>query len=455
MSSQDKILIGKGTSPVYLLPRMASRHGLIAGADETEKTATLKVLAEAFSGMGVPVFLADTKGGLAGLAESFPVQFWDLFGQYGHPVRTTVSEMGSPLLSRVLGLNETQTGVLNIVFRIADEKGLLLLDLKDLRAMLRYIGENAGEFALTFGNISKQTVGAIQRNLTELENQDGELFFGEPQLDLTDWIKTAADGRGFINILHSTSLCRNPVLYSTFLLWLLSSLFETLPETEDSESPRFIFFFDEARLLFRDASTSLLDKIEQTVELAQRKGIGIFFLAETPSDLPPGILSRLGNRIQHSLRAYTPAEIRKAEAAADSFRSNPDFDTRAAITELVDREALVSCLDAEGRPGMVEKAFIRAPQCRLVTIDDAARNRIIESSALNGKYDRQTDRLSAFEQLQKIGRVETANKGRNYTRRRGHTRQTPLEKAANAVFSTIGREVGRTLIRGILGSLKK
>jgi len=455
MSSQDKILIGKGTSPVYLLPRMASRHGLIAGADETGKTATLKVLAEAFSGKGVPVFLADTKGGLAGLAESFSVQFWDLFGQYGHPVRTTVSEMGSPLLSRVLGLNETQTGVLNIVFRIADEKGLLLLDLKDLRAMLRYIGENAGEFALTFGNISKQTVGAIQRNLTELEDQDGELFFGEPQLDLTDWIKTAADGRGFINILHSTSLCRNPVLYSTFLLWLLSSLFETLPDTEDSESPRFIFFFDEARLLFRDASTSLLDKIEQTVELAQHKGIGIFFIAETPSDLPPCILSRLGNRIQHSLRAYTPSEIKKAEAAADSLRSNPDFDTRTAITELAAGEALISCLDAEGRPGIVDKAFILTPQCRLETIDDAARSRIMASSALSGKYDRETDRRSAFEQLQRISRVEAPVAERDDTRRRGYTRQTPLEKAANAVFSTIGREVGRTLIRGILGSLKK
>lgn len=495
MYTKDRIWIGKGAAPVYLLPQMANRHGLIAGATGTGKTVTLKVLTEAFSDMGVPVFLADIKGDLAGLAvkgtanpkveervsqlaansfsyESFPVQFWDLFGQDGHPVRTTVSDMGSLLLARILGLNETQAGVLNIAFRIADEKGLLLLDLIDLKAMLQYIGENSNEFTLTHGNISKQTIGAILRSLIALEDQGGELFFGEPELDITDWMKTAYDGRGFINILHSVKLYQNSALYSTFLLWMLSELFETLPETGDPEKPKMVFFFDEAHLLFKDVPRSLLEKIEQVVRLVRSKGVGVYFITQNPMDLPPNVLSQLGNRIQHALRAYTPAEIKNAEAAADSFRPNPAFDTKTAITELATGEALISCLDEEGRPGIVERAFILPAQSQFGTIDDAVRRQIISSSVMSGKYDRELNRTSAYEQLQEMNRTQAVKEARTRENpdnnrdawdtggdrrsgRRGYTRQTPMEKAANAVFSTIGREVGRTLIRGILGSLKK
>jgi DNA helicase HerA-like ATPase len=500
MYSKDKLWIGKGTVPVYLLPNMANRHGLIAGATGTGKTVTLKVLAESFSDLGVPVFLADIKGDLGGLAvkgtpnpkveervsqlavdgfsyASFPVQFWDLFGQDGHPVRTTISEMGSLLLARILGLNETQAGVLNIVFRIADDKGLLLLDLKDLKAMLQYVGENGAEFTLTYGNISKQTIGAILRSLITLEDQGGELFFGEPELDIMDWMKTAYDGRGFINILHSVNLYQNPSLYSTFLLWMLSELFEALPEAGDLEKPKMVFFFDEAHLLFNDAPKSLLDKIEQVVRLIRSKGVGVYFITQNPADLPQNVLNQLGNRIQHALRAYTPAEIKNVEAASDSFRPNPAFDTKTAITELATGEALVSCLDEEGRPGIVERAFILPPQSQFGTIDVAVRRQILASSAMSGKYDREQDRASAFEQLQDMSRASEARQAMqskqrvpgpmDYDRRsydtdygrrsssRGYTRQTPMEKAANAVFSTIGREVGRTLIRGILGSLRK
>lgn len=497
MYSKDKIWIGKGTAPVYLLPQMANRHGLIAGATGTGKTVTLKVLAESFSDLGVPVFLADIKGDLAGLAvkgdinpkveervsqleiegfsyEAYPVQFWDLFGLDGHPVRTTISEMGALLLARILGLNATQVSVLNIVFRIADDKGLLLLDLKDLKAMLQYVGENSGEFTLTYGNISKQTIGAIQRSLLALEDQGGELFFGEPELDIFDWMKTAYDGRGFINILHSVRLYQSPSLYSTFLLWMLSELFETLPEAGDLEKPKMVFFFDEAHLLFSDAPKSLLEKIEQVVRLVRSKGIGVYFITQNPMDLPPNVLSQLGNRIQHALRAYTPAEIKNVDAAAESFRPNPDFDTKTAITELATGEALISCLDEEGRPGVVERAFILPPQSRFGTIEEAERKRILAASPLTGKYEREMERTSAFEQLQ-VSKSEAAaaaerasveqpriRTSKEYDRdagssssRRGYTRQTPMEKAANAVFSTIGREVGRTLIRGILGSLKK
>lgn len=507
MYTTDRIWIGKGTSSVYLLPQMANRHGLIAGATGTGKTVTLKVLAESFSDMGVPVFLADIKGDLAGLAakgtpnskveerisqlaadgfsyESFPVLLWDLFGQDGHPVRTTVSNMGALLLSRILGLNETQSGVLNIVFRVADEKGLLLLDLKDLRAMLQYIGENSGEFTLTYGNISKQTIGAILRSLVALEDQGGTLFFGEPELDITDWMKTAYDGRGFINILHSVKLYQSPALYSTFLLWMLSELFEALPETGDPEKPKMVFFFDEAHLLFKDAPKSLLEKIEQVVRLVRSKGVGVYFITQNPMDLPSNVLNQLGNRIQHALRAYTPSELKNVDAVADSFRPNPAFDTKTAITELATGEALVSCLDAEGRPCVVERVFILPPQSQFGTIDESLRLQMISTSPMKGKYDREVDRQSAFEQLQERNEAEQrqersrseakktkeireapdyghstrdTNSGRKSSRKStgGYTRQTPMEKAVNAVFSTVGREVGRTLIRGILGSLKK
>lgn len=463
---------------------MANRHGLITGATGTGKTVTLKVLAESFSALGVPVFLADIKGDLAGLAvkgaanpkveeraaqlalsdfsyESFPVQFWDLFGEGGHPVRTTVSDMGALLLSRILGLNETQSGVLSIIFRIADDKSLLLLDLKDLKAMLQYVGENGKEFTLTYGNISKQTIGAILRSLIALEDQGGELFFGEPALDIMDWMKTAYDGRGYINILHSVKLYQSPALYSTFLLWMLSELFEALPEAGDLDKPKMVFFFDEAHLLFNDAPKSLLEKIEQVVRLIRSKGIGVYFITQNPMDLPQNVLNQLGNRIQHALRAYTPAEIRNVAAAAESFRPNPAFDTATVITELATGEALISCLDEEGRPCVVERAFVLPPQSQFGAIDDATRAKIMEASAVNGKYEREEDRESAFEQLQDWKRKEMEATERAHTvsgkksSSRGYTRQTPLEKATNAVFSTVGREVGRTLIRGILGSLKK
>ncbi|MGI6748042.1 MAG: helicase HerA-like domain-containing protein [Anaerovoracaceae bacterium] len=509
MFSKDKIWIGKGNLPVYLLPHMANRHGLIAGATGTGKTVTLKVLAESFSDLGVPVFLADIKGDLAGLAikgipnpnveervsqlaiddfsyQAFPVQFWDLYGQDGHPVRTTISEMGSLLLARILKLNDTQSSVLNIIFQIADDKGLLLIDLKDLRAMLQYVGEHNKEFTLSYGNIPKQTIGAIQRSLVSLASEGGDLFFGEPDLDIFDWMKTSYDGRGFINILHSVKLYQNPTLYSTFLLWMLSEIFESLPEVGDLEKPKMVFFFDEAHLLFRDAPKPLLEKIEQVVRLIRSKGIGIYFITQAPMDLPQNVLNQLGNRIQHALRAYTPVEIKKVEAAAESFRPNPTFDTKTAITELATSEALISCLDEEGRPGIVERAFILPPQSQFGTISDESRKKLIASSALYGKYERTLDRESAFEQLQNIAeeeknrameleqikktelesRKQTQNTDynreqwdsvspRDKTTNRGYRRQTPLEKATNAVFSTIGREVGKTLIRGILGSLKK
>ncbi len=497
MYSENKIWIGKGSEPVCLLPKMANRHGLIAGATGTGKTITLKVLSESFSDMGVPVFLSDIKGDLAGLAvqgtadsnvekrisqlgidgfsyQSYPVHFWDLFGEYGHPVRTTISDLGALLLSRILSLNDTQSGILNVVFRIADEKGLLLLDLKDLRAMLQYVGENRKEFTLTYGNISTQSIGAILRRLITLEDQGGAIFFGEPALDIFDWIKTTADGRGYINILHSVKLYQNPVLYSTFLLWMLSELFEVLPETGDLEKPKMVFFFNEAHLLFNDVPKPLLDKIEQMVRLIRSKGIGVYFITQNPADLPQSIIDQLGNRIQHALRAYTPAERKKVTAAAQSLRPNPAFDTATAISELKAGEALLSCLDEQGRPGIVERVLIYPPQSRLGMIDDAMRRDIIAGSILNGKYNRQQDRESAFEQLQdeeqKVFAEQTSHKRGEIPDRernprnaesnrkssgRGYTRQTPLEKATNAVFSTIGREVARSLVRGILGSLKK
>lgn len=495
MYADEKIWIGQSDLPVYLLPAMANRHGLIAGATGTGKTITLKVLAESFSDMGVPVFLSDIKGDLAGLGlkgedsttmqeritklsienfeyKSYPVQFWDLFGENGHPVRTTISEMGSLLLSRILGLNEVQSGVLNIVFRIADEKGLLLIDLKDLRAMIQHVSERAKEYTMIYGNISSQTVGAILRSLLALEDQGGTHFFGEPDLDIFDWIKTSAEGKGQINILHCVKLFHSPALYSTFLLWMLSELYESLPEVGDLAKPKMIFFFDEAHLLFEDAPKVLLQKIEQVVRLVRSKGVGVYFITQNPADLPQDILGQLGNRIQHALRAYTPKEIKQVAAAAESFRINPSFDTVTAITELATGEALISCLDEEGRPSIVERAFVLPPQSRFGSIDESQRRQIIASSSINGKYERQVDRESAYELLraenakaqalrdeeaaqQKTQSRKTNKESTSRTNSGGYKRQTPMEKATNAVMSTIGREVGRTLIRGILGSLKK
>ncbi|NLK36277.1 MAG: DUF853 family protein [Gracilibacteraceae bacterium] len=500
MYSDNKIWIAKGDKPVYLLPNMANRHGLIAGATGTGKTITLKVMAESFSDMGVPVFLTDIKGDLAGLSEkgsdnpnmaeriaklgiegfsykSYPVCFWDVFGKGGHPVRTTVTEMGALLLSRLLGLNDTQSGVLNIVFRVADENGMLLLDLKDLSAMLRYVGENSKEYTLKYGNIAAQSIGAIQRSLIFLEDQGGAHFFGEPALDIYDWMRTDSDGRGYINILHCVELFHSPVLYSTFLLWMLSELFEALPETGDVSKPKLVFFFDEAHLLFDDTPKVLLQKIEQVVRLIRSKGVGVYFITQNPMDLPKDVLGQLGNRVQHALRAYTPAEQKTVRAAAETFRTNPAFDTETAITELGTGEALVSCLDSEGIPGMVERAFILPPQSKFGTIDDFARLRIVNSSPVSGKYDTEVDRESAYEMLQakaiqeekakkeekerkeRQKQLEKEEKEREKAQKREesrkYNRKTLAERAADNVVGTIGREVGRSLIRGILGSLKK
>lgn len=506
MYKDGKAWIAQSESPVYLLPQMANRHGLIAGATGTGKTVTLKVMAEAFSEMGVPVFLADIKGDLSGLSREgsdhpkvqervtklgldefsyrgYPVRFWDLFGENGHPVQTTVSEMGSVLLARLLDLNEVQTGVLSIVFRIADEKGLLLLDLKDLRAMIQYVGDHAREFTLQYGTISTQSVGAILRSLLTLEEQGGEVFFGEPALDIYDWMQLDPQGRGTINILDSVRLFGQPALYSTFLLWMMAELFETLPEAGDLDKPKLVFFFDEAHLLFRDAPKALLQKVEQVVRLIRSKGIGVYFITQNPADLPQEILSQLGNRVQHALRAYTPADQRLVEAAAETFRTNPDFDTATVLLELATGEALISFLEADGRPQIVQRAMVLPPQSLMGSIDDQSRKNLIAASPVYGKYEREVDRDSAFELLRRQGapgQAATMDQNRQSlerepqyqqpqyqqpqyqqpqyekpARKSGYTRQTPLEKVTNAVVTTIGREIGRQLIRGILGSLKK
>ncbi len=496
MYSDDKVLIAKSDIPVYLLPNMANRHGLIAGATGTGKTVTLKVMAESFSDMGVPVFLTDIKGDLAGLAvqgsdspkmaervdklgigdfiyKAYPVCFWDVFGEGGHPVRTTVSEMGALLLSRLLGLNDTQTGVLNIIFRIADDMGLLLLDLKDLNAMIRYVGDNAKKFTLQYGSISTQSIGAILRNMIVLEDQGGAHFFGEPALDIFDWMRKAEDGRGCINILHSVELFHRPALYSTFLLWMLSELFETLPEAGDLSKPKMVFFFDEAHLLFEDAPKVLLQKIEQVVRLIRSKGVGVYFITQNPMDLPQDVLGQLGNRVQHALRAYTPAEQKRVKAAAQTFRANPNFDTEAVITELGTGEALVSCLDSEGSPSVVERGLIMPPQSKFGMIEYNLRRQIIATSPMGEKYDREVDRESAYEllelkvkqeqaaeqeekeRLERQKQWEKEEKQRRTTTKRTYNRKSTLEKVAGTAMNTIGRELGRSLIRGILGSLKK
>ena len=376
MLKDNKIWMAHNGERIFLEPSMANRHGLIAGATGTGKTITLKVMAESFSDLGVPVFLADVKGDLSGMCQpgvdsenmqkrierfgidgfeykSYPTRFWDVFGEGGIPVRTTVSEMGPLLLGRLLGLNETQTGVLSIVFRVADDDGMLLLDMKDLRSMVNYVGEHAKEYTTKYGNISAQSVGAIQRKLLTLEDQGAESFFGEPALDITDWMKRE-NGKGVINVLHCVKLINSPVLYSTFLLWMLSELFEQLPEAGDLEKPKMVFFFDEASLLFDDAPKALLQKIEQTVKLIRSKGVGVYFVTQNPSDIPDEILAQLGNRVQHALRAYTPKEQKSVRAAAESFRQNPDFDAEEVITQLGTGEALVSFLDADGRPQVVQ-----------------------------------------------------------------------------------------------------
>ena len=414
-----------GTSshgPVELLPSMANRHGLIAGATGTGKTVTLQVLAEGFSQLGVPVFMADVKGDLAGICspgqgsakidsrlqtcgvEHFPfracpVTFWDVYGEKGHPVRTTVSEMGPLLLARMLGLNETQTGVLHIIFRIADDEGLLLLDLKDVKAMLAYVGENAARYTLDYGNVAKATVGAIQRAIAILEDQGGNQFFGEPGLDLADWLVQDEDGHGMVNILAAEKLFRKPAMYSTFLLWMLGELYELLPEQGDSELPRMVFFFDEAHLLFDDCSKTLLERIEQVVRLIRSKGVGVYFITQTPTDVPSSVLGQLSGRVQHALRAFTPQEQKVVRAVAQTFRVNPEFDTEAALTQLATGEALISFLQHDGTPGIVQKATILPPQSQIGMITDELRKTFMSTDMIGEKYDVAFDRDSAYELL--------------------------------------------------------
>ena len=422
MLYEGKIWLGTGEHPVCLLPQMANRHGLIAGATGTGKTVSLKVLAEGFSDMGVPVFLADIKGDLAGMVQpgthsdnianrltqcgvptfeyrTFPTVFWDVFGKEGHPVRTTVSEMGPTLLARLMNLNDTQAGVLSILFRVADDENMLLLDLKDLKVMLAYVGEHAKEYTLDYGNVSMASVGAIQRAVAMLEDEGGNAFFGEPALNIADWMQLDESGRGVINILAADVLYRKPRLYSTFLLWMLSELYELLPECGDLDKPRMVFFFDEAHLLFDDCPKALLETLEQVVRLIRSKGVGVYFVTQNPCDIPMSILGQLGNRVQHALRAYTPLDQKAVRTAAMTFRANPAFDTAEAITTLKTGEALVSFLDADGAPSIVERATILPPQSAMNAIDGDVRQECIESSPFRGVYDTPVDRVSAYEML--------------------------------------------------------
>jgi DNA helicase HerA-like ATPase len=489
------------SAPVVLLPALANRHGLITGATGTGKTVSLQTIAEGFSRIGVPVFMADVKGDLSGLAapgeasakfrqrldslkitdwtpRAFPTVFWDVFGENGHPVRATVSALGPILLSRLLNLNDTQAGVLQLVFRIADDRGLLLLDLKDLRAMIQFTGENAKQFTLEYGNVSAASIGAIQRNLLSLDEQGGEIFFGEPMLDIHDLMQTDADGRGLINILSAEKLMRSSRLYSTFLLWLLSELFERLPEVGDLDKPRLVFFFDEAHLLFNEAPSALLEKIEQVVRLIRSKGVGVYFVTQNPLDIPDAVLAQLGNRVQHALRAFTPRDQKAVQTAAGTLRPNPAFSAVQAITELGVGEALLSCLDETGRPNIVERAFVLPPASRIGPLSAAERATIIKSSLLYGHYEAAIDRESAFEILRArqmtppVERSSATRKapveeeksggglldglfggGTTTSSRRSSNRQGVVEAMTKSAARSIGSQVGRAIIRGVLGSI--
>ena len=486
----EPLLIAKSKTPVCLLPKMANRHGLVAGATGTGKTVTLQVMAERFSTIGVPVFMADVKGDLAGISQpgaenpriterikqldlddfafsGFPVVFWDLFGAQGHPVRATISEMGPLLLARLLNLNETQEGVLALVFKIADDNGWLLLDLKDLRAMAQHVGENSRQFTTNYGNISAASIGAIQRALLALEQQGADRFFGEPVLNLDDLMQTADDGRGVINILAADKLMQSPKLYATFLLWLLAELFEKLPEVGDRDKPRLVFFFDEAHLLFNDAPPALLEKIEQVVRLIRSKGVGVYFVSQSPLDIPDNVLGQLGNRVQHALRAFTPRDQKAVKAAAETFRANPGLKVSEVIIELGVGEALVSMLDEKGSPTPVVRALICPPASRIGPVTPAERAKIIDASPLKGQYDSTVDRESAYEILKSRAAqsapeaaASSGNGGGGLlgallgsTGPRGGHREGAAEAMVKSAARAIGSQVGRQLIRGVLGSL--
>jgi len=498
----EPMLIAKSERDLHLLPGLANRHGLITGATGTGKTVTLQRIAEQLSANGVPVFMADVKGDLSGLSQAgawnpklkeraeklgmgdlafsgFPVTFWDVWGEKGHPVRATISEMGPLLLGRMLNLNDTQLGVLTLTFKIADDNGLLLLDLKDLRAMIQFVGENAKEFTVSYGNVSAASIGAIQRGLLELEQQGGDRLFGEPALNIDDLLQTGAKGRGTINILAADRLMQMPKIYATFLLWLLSEMFEQLPEVGDPDKPKLVFFFDEAHLLFNDAPRALLEKIEQVVRLIRSKGVGVYFVTQNPLDVPETVLGQLGNRVQHALRAFTPRDQKAVKTAATTLRANPRLNTEQAITELGVGEALVSFLDEKGRPEIVERAFVCPPSSRIGPATDAERHKAIDESPVFGVYEKVVDRESAYEKLR--DRRETAppaeQAGTGAARQttaapsdggvmgglrdilfgstgpRGGRREGVIDAAAKSVARTIGSSVGREIVRGVLGSI--
>lgn len=486
----EPILIAKNNEvSSFILPKMANRHGLIAGATGTGKTVTLQTLAEGFSKLGVPVFMADVKGDLSGMSQQgggnskietriqqlaltdfsyakCPVTFWDVFGTKGHPVRTTIAEMGPLLLARLLNLNDVQGGVLNAIFKIADDKGWLLLDLKDLRAMMQHAAEHAAEYQTQYGNISAASVGAVQRALLQLETEGADSLFGEPALNLDDLMQTDADGRGVVNILASDRLFNSPRIYATLLLWLLSELFEKLPEAGDLEKPKLVFFFDEAHLLFNDAPAALLDKIEQVVRLIRSKGVGVYFVSQNPLDIPDVVLGQLGNRVQHALRAFTPRDQKAVKAAATTFRSNPKVDVAIAITELGVGEALVSFLDEKGIPTPVERTFICPPGSRIGPATDSERAEIIKASSVFSFYEKLIDRESAYEVL-KVRAEQSAVEakadegfswggifgGGNGDKKKPSNSRSDnvLEAAAKSAARTIGSELGRQIIRGVLG----
>src|SRR5512139_26121 len=494
------LLIAKNNQQeLHLLPQMANRHGLITGATGTGKTVTLQSLAESFSRIGVPVFLSDIKGDLSGLSEvgggnakveervkqlklegyehrAYPVTFWDVFGEMGHPVRATVSDMGPQLIGRMLNLNDVQQGVLTLVFKIADDDGLLLLDFKDLRAMVQHVGENAKDFTTEYGNVSAASIGAIQRGLLELEAQGAENFFGEPMLNIEDLMQTDSKGRGMINILAADKLMQSPKVYSTMLLWLLAELFEHLPEAGDLDKPKLVFFFDEAHLLFSDSPAALVDKIEQVVRLIRSKGVGVYFVTQNPADVPDKVLSQLGNRIQHALRAFTPRDEKAVKTAAETMRDNPALDEASVITELGVGEALVSFLDAKGRPGMVERAYIVPPQGQIGPITDAQRRQLMQTSLVAGVYDKSVDRESAYEKLKAraeqaaeaaAAEVEAKQQDKAAAQPaggvggvlgdilggRGGRRESAIEAMAKSAARSMGSQVGRAIMRGVLGSI--
>ena len=493
----DPILIAQhATTTCHLLPGLANRHGLITGATGTGKTVTLQTLAERFSRIGVPVFMADVKGDLTGISQqgslapklaatlqerglplpaptACPTQLWDVFGEQGHPVRATISDMGPLLLGRMLNLNDTQMGVLNLVFKIADDNGLLLLDLKDLRAMLAYVGDNAKEFTTAYGNISAASVGAIQRGLLQIEQQGGDKFFGEPMLDLNDFMQTV-DGQGMVNILAADKLMNAPRLYATFLLWMLSDLFERLPEIGDPEKPKLVFFFDEAHLLFNEAPKVLVERIELVVRLIRSKGVGVYFVTQNPLDIPDTVLAQLGNRVQHALRAFTPRDQKAVKATATTMRQNPGLDIEAAITELAVGEALVSCLDEKGRPGVTERVYVLAPGSQIGPITPQQRQALIAGSLVAGVYEKMVDRESAYEKLQARAGAPAAGTavggapaqgtdggllgGLNdvlfgTTGPRGAKHDGLVQTMAKTAARTVGSSLGKEILRGVMGSL--